>query len=114
MLSTGCTIVSQASIYIYMQTYAGFMENGDEGIFVYATRNPTGEVLSVLLEFHVAVAIARIRMNYRKIFWLVIAWRWGGYTFGHGGGRQSRTPTRGRVGFVVGFVEFLRRGIDRR
>ena len=79
------------------------MENSEEGIFVYATRNPTGEVLSVLLEFHVAVAIACIRMNYRKVFWLVIAWRRGGDAFGHGGGRQS--PARGgRVGFMVGFV----------
>ena len=77
------------------------MENGEEGIFVYATRNPTGEVLSVLLEFHVAVAIACIRMNYRKVFWLVVAWRRGGDTFGHGGGRQSSTRGR-RVGFVAG------------
>jgi len=61
------------------------MKNSEEGVLVYATRNPTGKVLSVLLEFHVAVAIACIRVDYRKVFWLVIAWRRGGDTFGHGG-----------------------------
>jgi len=103
MWSTGANDAQSYHKLAYRQTYTGFMKNSEEGVLVYATRNPTGKVLSVLLEFHVAVAIACIRVDYRKVFWLVIAWRQGGDTFGHGGGRQR--PTHGgRVGFVVGFA----------
>lgn len=72
------------------QTYAGFVEDCKEGVLVYATGNPTGKVLYVLLEFYVAAAISSVWMDYRKVFRLVVAWRRGGDTFGHGGERQSR------------------------
>lgn len=64
---------------------ARFVKYSEEGILVDATRNPESEVFPVLLEFHVAVAFSRIRMDDGEIPGLVIAWRRSRYTFGHGG-----------------------------
>lgn len=83
-------------------TSARFVKHGEEGILIDATCNPESKVFPVLLEFHVAVAFTRIRMDDGEVFRLVIAWRGSGYTFGHGGVDEESERGGVRVSERVG------------
>lgn len=67
-----------------MSTHARFVEDGEEGVLVDTTRHPTGKVLSVLWQLHVASTADSVWMNDGEIARFVFAGWWGGDTFWHG------------------------------